>query len=248
MDDLVFHYQFEVKEGDCYHIEITIDAESLTRIPMETELPPDWVALEKDQCPHCPLSSDSHPHCPVAAALSELITHFDRWVSYDELKLTVITNQRRITQVTTAQRAISSLLGLLIATSGCPHTAYFKPMARFHLPLASEENTIYRASSMYLLAQFFLRRQNRTSDEGLGGLRKIYENLHVVNMHIAKRLKHASQSDSSLNAIVLLDSFTNTLPFVIEEHLDEIAYLFKPYQSDEYEKLLADLASGHEAS
>jgi hypothetical protein len=32
-----------------------------------------------------------------------------------------------------------------------------KPMARFHLPLASEEETIYRATTMYLLAQYFLR-------------------------------------------------------------------------------------------
>jgi hypothetical protein len=43
-----------------------------------------------------------------------------------------------------------------VATSGCRYTAYFKPMARFHLPFANEEETAYRAISMYLLSQRFL--------------------------------------------------------------------------------------------
>lgn len=170
----------------------------------------------------------------------DIARHFDGIVSFDEIDLEVVTEERVVTQRTTAQRAISSLLGLVMATSGCPHTAFFKPMARFHLPLASEENTIYRVSGMYLLAQFFLQKKGLPADPGLNGLARIYQNMHQVNLHIAKRLKSATTTDSSVNAIVLLDSFTNTLPYVIEEHLDEIAYLFKPFYSDFYQQLLND--------
>ena len=59
-----------------------------------------------------------------------------------------------------------------MATSGCPHMDFFKPMARFHLPLANAEETVYRATSMYLLAQYFLQREGKEADMELEGLKK----------------------------------------------------------------------------
>ncbi len=238
MGTIDIQYRFGVSAETVHQIDIKLDPQTLDRIEIDSSAQSDWTKLENEQCTHCPLSAEEHPHCPVALGLTEMIQHFDGIISFDELDLEVITQERRVTQHTTAQRAISSLLGLIMATSGCPHTAFFKPMARFHLPLATEENTIYRAASMYLLAQFFLKKEGLTSDEGLHGLRKIYENLHVVNLHIAKRLKSATVTDSSVNAIVLLDSFTNTMPYVIEDHLDEIAYLFSAYHTEDYQKVL----------
>lgn len=238
----VFQYRFDMEQGDPVEIEVALDSETLDRVGVRIDNLPDWTALQHQQCPHCPLAAEKHPHCPVAIGLVDIIRRFDHLVSYDRVEITVVTEQRTITQRTSAQYAISSLIGLVMATSGCPHTAFFKPMARFHLPLASEESTIYRAAAMYLLAQFFLRREGKASDPGLAGLGKIYENLHLVNLHIAKRLKDATKTDSSVNAVVLLDSFTCTLPYVIEEHLDEIAYLFSAYHGEEYEKILADIS------
>ena len=240
MGTIDIQYRFCQKETLLHEIDIHLDPVNLDRVGIDTSALPDWTHLENEQCVHCPLMKDAHPHCPVALGLAEMIQNFDGIVSFDEIDLEVITEERRVTQHTTAQRAISSLLGLLMATSGCPHTAFLKPMARFHLPLASEENTIYRAASMYLLAQFFLKKEGLTSDPGLHGLRKIYENMHIVNRHIAKRLKSATVTDSSVNAIVLLDSFTNTLPYVIEDHLDEISYLFSAYHTENYQQLLQE--------
>ncbi|MCW8906837.1 MAG: hypothetical protein OQL28_06285 [Sedimenticola sp.] len=242
MNTRVFQYRFDMEQAGQAEIDVVLDSETLDRVGVRIDNPPDWTALEVHQCPHCPLKPQQHPHCPVAIGLVDIIRHFDHLVSYDRVDLTVVTEQRTISQRTTAQHAISSLIGLVMATSGCPHTAFFKPMARFHLPLASEESTIYRAAAMYLLAQFFRKRKGVAADPGLSGLRKIYENLHLVNMHIAKRLKDATRTDSSVNAVVLLDSFTSTLPYVIEEHLDEIAYLFSAYHSEEYEQILAAIS------
>jgi hypothetical protein len=120
-------------------------------------------------------------------------------------------------------------MGLVMATSGCPHTAFFKPMARFHLPLASEEETVYRATSMYLLAQYFLKKEGQNADLELKGLREIYHNMHTVNTAIAERLRGASETDSTVNAIVLLDMYALTLPYVIDESLEEIRHLFRPF-------------------
>jgi hypothetical protein len=154
---------------------------------------------------------------------------FDRLLSYDKIHVDVITEERSISQDTTAEQGIGSLMGLVIATCGCPHTAFFKPMARFHLPLASEDETIYRAASMYLLAQYFLKKEGHDADLELKGLMKIYDNIQIINASIAKRLRAATEKDSSLNAIVLLDMYAKTLSYAIEESLEEVRYLFSPF-------------------
>jgi hypothetical protein len=120
-------------------------------------------------------------------------------------------------------------MGLLIATSGCPHTEYFKPMARFHLPLASRDETDYRAASTYLLAQYFIQREGREADFQLEGLKKIYDNIQQVNHSVAERLRAASKADSPVNAIVILDTYARAVPFMLEDSLDYIKYLFDPF-------------------
>ena len=123
-------------------------------------------------------------------------------------------------------------MGIVIATSGCPHTVFLKPMARFHLPFATEEETLYRATSMYLLAQYFLQREGKKGDFELQGLREIYDNIQLVNTAIAKRLRAACKTDASVNAIICLDMYAKAIPYVIEESLEEIRYLFTPYLTD----------------
>jgi hypothetical protein len=123
-------------------------------------------------------------------------------------------------------------MGLVIATSGCPYTVYLKPMARFHLPLAGEEETIYRAASMYLLAQYFRRGAGMPEDGSLAGLKQIYRDLQVVNTAMAERLRAVAEQDSAVNALVLLDLFAKTVPYSIEDFLADVRYLFEPYLSD----------------
>lgn len=120
-------------------------------------------------------------------------------------------------------------MGLIMATSGCPRTAFLKPMARFHLPFASEEETVYRVTSMYLLAQYFLGLEGQTDDDGFSGLTRLYGELEYVNTAMAKRLRAATETDSSLNAIVLLDLFAKTVPWALNRSLSDLRHLFAPY-------------------
>jgi hypothetical protein len=120
-------------------------------------------------------------------------------------------------------------MGLVIATCGCPHTAFFKAMGRFHLPLSSNEETLFRATSMYLLAQYFLTMEGRPARLELEGLTKIYRNMQIVNVAIANRLRSTSISDSSINAIVILDNFAKSLPHAIEKSLKDLRHLFLPF-------------------
>ena len=190
---------------------------------------PFWTALEFHQCPHCTLDKVTHPHCPVATGLTSVIERFEKTFSYDEVDLEVITSQCQVTQHTTAQRALGSLIGLLFATSGCPHTDYFKPMARFHLPLASMEDTMFRVTSMYLVAQYFRHKEGWKSDFEFSGLKNIFDNMHLLNIMVAERIRNATQTDSSLNAVIQLDTFLGMMPFVSKEQMAELRPLFIAY-------------------
>lgn len=189
---------------------------------------PDWTRLTNHQCPACPLSPEQHSHCPAALALVPLATNFENLLSHDHVLLEVTTEERLISRQTTIQRAVSSLMGLLMASSGCPRTRFFRPMARFHLPLASEEETIYRAATTYMLIQYFRNRQGLEPDFNLDGLNEIYRHIQTVNNSMAARLRGATKSDSSVNAIILLDMYAKAMPYAIKQALEELAYLFTP--------------------
>ena len=229
MENVAIRYCFTLSNGSQEVYDLELDGQNLELVGNIPESLPSWTDLDFHECPHCPLPIDTHPHCPLAVRLVSIVEPFDRLLSYDKIHVDVITEERSISQDTTAEQGIGSLMGLVIATCGCPHTAFFKPMARFHLPLASEDETIYRAASMYLLAQYFLKKEGHSADLELKGLMKIYDNIQVVNSSIAKRLRAATEKDSSLNAIVLLDMYAKTLSYAIEESLEEVRYLFSPF-------------------
>jgi hypothetical protein len=209
--------------------KLLLDDRTLQLIPADVAEYPTWTALDYHRCPNCPLDENVQPRCPAACAITDIVTASNDLFSYTQVNVEVQTPERRITADTTLQRAVSSLLGLVLATSGCPHTDFLKPMARFHLPFASEEETIYRVTSMYLLAQYFRRKQGDEADMDLSALTEIYRNLQVVNRHMAGRLRGASDKDATVNAVVILDMLAKALSYTIDESLHEIRYLFEPY-------------------
>jgi hypothetical protein len=232
MEIITIRYCFKVGDGPdtvAEVIDMQLDAKNLELQGNIPQVLPDWAKLDFYQCSNCPLDVREHPYCPMAANLVNIVKRFDSLLSYNETHLIVTTKERTISQLTTIQRGVGSLMGLVIATCGCPHSVFFKPMARFHLPLANNQETIYRAASMYLLAQYFLRKKGKPVDLNLKGLEEIYANIQVVNYTIAERLRAATKTDSVLNALVELDIYAQTLSLVIEDSLEDIRFLFDSY-------------------
>jgi hypothetical protein len=212
--------------------DLFIDAKNIQLIDRSSRQLPFWTELANHQCPHCLLDPVVHPYCPVASFLVDIVGRFDNVASYDQVYLKVMTTERHIIKNTTAQKGISSMLGIIFPASGCPYTRFFKPMVRFHLPLATEQDTVFRAIGMYLMGQYFLSQEGFGGDFNLRGLKEIYHNMHIINVHIAKRLRMATRTDSSLNGVILLDLFTNTFSFSIEDHMKEMGRFFEPYLSE----------------
>ncbi len=227
MKSIPIRYCFTFSDRSQEIVNLELHARTLELINDPPGYLPSWTTLGFHQCPNCPLTPDTAPHCPLAVHLVSTVSKFQGKLSFHEIHLNVITPERIFSQPTTLQNAISSLMGLISATCGCPLTAVLRPMARFHLPLATGEETTYRATSMYLLAQYFMKKGGHSADLDLAGLTRIYQDIHLVNVAFTGRLKDATQTESTLDAMVMLDTFARALPEHIEDSLDSLSYLFE---------------------
>jgi hypothetical protein len=158
--------------------------------------------------------------------LATVIDRFADVVSFNQIQVTVETDERVISTRTTAQQGLASLIGLVLAASGCPRMAVFRPMARFHLPFSSEVETTYRVASMYLMAQHYGAQQGRAPDIELKDLALVYRGVHQVNVGLVQRLRAATHQDAIVNAVVLLDVYTSLVPAALDELLNEIKPTF----------------------
>jgi hypothetical protein len=206
-----------------FNLELDRDTAELTSVPNAN--PPPWTKLSFQQCDGCPLRADVK-HCPAALHLASVIDGFADLVSYDKVRVTVDSEERSVVATLSAQQALASLMGLIMASSGCPRTAVFRPMARFHLPFSSESETAYRVASMYLVAQQFKARNGEPTDFKLEDLESVYRGVHAVNRGMAQRLRAASRQDAIVNAIVLLDVYSSLVPAAIHDILDEVKPAF----------------------
>lgn len=229
MTVITIEYLFKFTYGAQESITLDIEKRCAEMVMAADRELPFWARLDFHTCPNCPLPLSEHDWCPLAGSLVEIVGLFDRVLSYDKVAVEVKTPERTILQTTSAQKAVSSLMGVVIATSGCPHTVFLKPMARFHLPFASREETLYRATSMYLLAQHFREKRGQEHDSSFEGLKQIYADMEEVNIAIAERLRVASESDTSVNSLIVLDVFTKIVPYIVDCSLDDLESLFTPY-------------------
>lgn len=229
MDPLTITYRFKLSDESTAEFPVSIDRESLEVILDKETVYPEWTRLEFNKCGHCPLSSDTSPNCPLSASIANVVERFEDILSYEQVEVEVETGERTITKTASAQQGLSALMGLIMATSGCPYTAYFKPMARFHLPFANEEETVYRVVSMYLLSQYFANEDGEDVDFALEGLERIYKDIQELNRAMASRLREAITHDAAVNAIVVLDFFAQSMPFAIEDHLEQLQPMFQAY-------------------
>ena len=223
-------YALAFENGTNEEFRLAFDDETMLLAATDDAVAAEWARLGFHQCPNCPLLPRDTPYCPAALHLEDLVRRLGKVVSYEKVAVRVVTNEREIHQNTTAQTVFSSLMGLLIASSGCPHAAYFRPMARFHLPLASYEETIFRAASTYLMAQYFRHHLGEPFDVALKGLVTIYDDIQTVNASLAQRLRNSGEITET-NAIAHLDLYAQALPVAIEEALGEFRDLFGAYTS-----------------
>jgi len=231
-DVLFFDYRFEFEDGSKKGVRIHLDPDTLRYLPERALKGDDWTRLDFHQCETCPLDPRKTPDCPIALSIEDLVAVFRDKFSYEAAKVAVHSNDRTYLKETTLQKGLSSILGILMVSSGCPIMAKLRPMVRLHLPFSSVMETTLKTTGTYLLGQFLLKQKGRPADFSLEGLREIYRNVGMVNRGMARRIQEFSGKDASINALIILDIFALNIPLSLEAHILEIEPFFSPYFED----------------
>jgi hypothetical protein len=227
--DFNFVYVFRFDNQNVKTFKFALEKETLRFASEKNPTPAEWTKLSHCKCENCSLDESLNKHCPIALNLSGIVYEFKNLFSYEKVTVSVITEPRTYSKDTTVQEGLSSMLGIVMATSGCPVMEHFKPMARFHLPFGTLEETTYRMISSYLVAQYLLMKNKMNADWNLDSLSKIYAEVGKVNRGFAQRLRDAAKKDADVNALVNLDCFATMVPIVADESLKEISAYFSAY-------------------
>ena len=218
---MFYKYVIRFDSGEEQVIDIRLDPSTLTVIPDRSADTPDWAMLEFGKCPVCPFDGTEHKYCPVAQNLAGITRTFSSKPSTDVVDARVITGEREYFKRTSLQEVLSSAIGIYMTTSGCPVMNVLKPMAKYHLPFASLNETIYRSVSSYLMQQYFRKRRGLEPDWDLKGLNKAYDDIKLLNVATVDRVRKASQKDANYNALIILDVFAKMVPWTIDHGLSE---------------------------
>lgn len=221
-------YRFNFDDSVEKVFVVKIQCEDLRIITEKKEEYSDWAKLDNFKCRNCPLDLTKHKYCPVAVNLIDIIDFFSTMHSYEDVKISVETVQRTYSKQSTVQEGVSSIIGLIMPTSGCPIMGKLKPLVKFHLPFSSLEETEFRIFSMYLIAQYLKNIKGLNPDWELKDLKNIYSDIMVVNKNIAQKIAELEEKDASINALVILNNFADSVSFSIDEKdLWNIEPLFK---------------------
>lgn len=224
-------YRFALADGTERSFEVALHPDSLAlQRPADAGEAPAWTALENEQCPNCPLKRESSPNCPVAVAVDPVIMAFYDSISHHPAEITIETEARTYRKEATLQAGIGGVIGVLMSTAGCPILDKLRPMVRTHLPFATLPETMYRAMSMYLLAQYFIAQRGGAPNWDMNGLSEVYAEVRRVNKAFLRRLHTLKIEDASLNAVVNLDFFATFTKMTLEtDELAEVEALFTAY-------------------
>jgi len=183
---------------------------------------PAWTRLAHCQCSNCPLKTADTSRCPAAVEILPVVTEFQAEDAYQKVSVVVQDERRTYSKSTTLEEALRSLLGLKMATSGCPVLAELKPMAVHHLPFASNDEFIMRSVSHYLLQQHLAMRNEQVPDWDLKGLVARNERLQLVNQALWQRIHSVCEGDSNLKALLNFSSMASSVSFSLESQLRKL--------------------------
>lgn len=222
MSEINITYRFELNDKNSQSYILKFDEATMRMISDTDEISDDWTQLNYKKCDHCPLNSETNVQCPIAKNIKNVASHFAADKSFKEATIYVHTKERIYVKKASLQEGLQGIFGLIMATSGCPHMDFLRPMARFHLPFSNYVETMVRSISIYLMRQYFLLKEGKLSTLDLKNLEESYAMVAKVNKGIVERIRSVSQGDADRNALVILDGFAQILTMEIKGDMAEV--------------------------
>lgn len=225
MIKISYRFNFpETKENPIIY-NIGIDEKTGKYLPLEKADPAAdrWSALDFHQCENCTMKKEGHPICPMAKGIFDLVYFFKDSVSFKKSQVVVDTVQRTYSKNCSVQEGLFSIFGLIMAISGCPHMEFLRPLARYHLPFATFEETLYRTASNHLLKEYF----EKNKVVSLDGLAKLYQEVETVNHGMIARIGQVAKADCDKNAVVILNTFAQLIEMEVSSDFSSLKDFFK---------------------
>lgn len=209
-------YLFHIEDKEDVVFEVLIDSTSMTHSIPQDFKEPEWSSSFK-----CSFMTDDKKNCCSLCKCIAYVTNEFKDIKVDTpATISVRTENRNYTIKQNIKTGLFSILGLYMSTSNCPHFAFLKPMAKFHLPFASDIETVFRSIGTYLLGEYFRFKDGIVPDWDLQALSTLYEQVSKIDLEIAEHLKKISPD--SIEPIMILNSFADLFTKDIKEKLDKI--------------------------
>jgi len=218
-------YEFTLGAGASWRYDLDFDDQHRLIPPAIPGPPRAWTSLEFQQCPHCPLQSADSPQCPVARNIDHIVEDSKETVSHTRASVRVITPERTYSKDCATQEGLRSLFGLIMACSGCPHLDWLRPLARFHLPFADADETLFRVLSLQFV-ESFLSTSTLNLPECVAVINQRYGEVEKVNHAFIQRIRSYCLADADKNALAALDLFAQFFALHREDNFDELRRVF----------------------
>lgn len=184
---------------------------------------PSWTELKFQQCRECPLNENESFYCPAAIDIMRIANKFADIKLDEEVKVVVETKNRNFSKNTDVASGLMSLMGLVLATSGCPILNRLKPLAYMHLPFATLEETLIRVVGMYFIQQFIKEEEQKFD---LTELESLYKKLEDVNYFLKQRISYAIDIADSSSVFYKLFSLSILVEYSLQEKFSHIKNIF----------------------
>lgn len=212
------NYNFRFQDGRTIEFRVTGEPP----VTSTTKALPAWVRLDHCKCSNCPLKSGDVEYCPAAREILPVVEAFQAEDAYQKVDVTVTDERRSYFKGAALEESLRSLLGLKMATSGCPVLSELKPMALHHLPFANSDEFIMRSVGYYLLQQLFAKRNQEAPDWELKGLVERNQRLQLVNQALWQRIHAVCKGDSNLKALLNFFSMASSVSVSLESQLRKL--------------------------
>ncbi len=222
-------YDFALEDGSAWNYVLRFD-DTHRYLSPECKEVKNWTRLGSNKCPNCPLP-ETQVQCPVARNLDRIVEDSKNTLSCTRAVVTVATKERSYVKHCATQEGLRSLFGVVMASSGCPHLDWLRPLARFHLPFADVDETLWRVLSLQLLSQYFGK--NEVSHEAsMIKIQRLYKEVEAVNHAFIQRVRSYCQADADKNAIAALDVYVQMFPYQLQSDFSSLKGYFTSGDSE----------------
>lgn len=229
-NDYTIQYQFRFPDQSKRDFQFVLDKDNMALKSSVSDTPdlPQWTQLDFHKCSNCTLKSAETPYCPVAKEYHVILDSFKKSFSFEKVQVMVKVQERLYFKETSLQSGISSMIGIVNVTCGCPVLSQLRPMVRFHLPFASPEETTFRSAAVFLLRKYLDHKNDSTFPQiNWQELADILGEVGKVNLGLAARIRDMSSGDANINSLLILDGFAKITGFALEDGVEGLRYLFQ---------------------